>query len=156
MSTTSYSDAMGSVLERLQGVGYEFTPSHVNHAPMAAEAMAWLGYTDVLPRPTAVPTASNSSTSVGIRNCESVAVAPDDRRRDSQHRRAQVARGSREVRLAAFLSPSRPFRTASHCFGSRPAHGGSRDQGSTQPGSIIRRTGGTGHGWRDIMVSPGS
>lgn len=46
MSATSYSDAMGSVLERLQGVGYEFAPSHVNHAPMAAEAMAWLGYTD--------------------------------------------------------------------------------------------------------------
>jgi hypothetical protein len=46
MSTTSYSDAMESVLERLEGVGYEFAPSHVNHAPMAAEAMAWLGYTD--------------------------------------------------------------------------------------------------------------
>jgi hypothetical protein len=49
MSTTSYSDAMGSVLERLQGAGYEFAPSHVNHAPMAAEAMAWLGYTDEVP-----------------------------------------------------------------------------------------------------------
>jgi hypothetical protein len=46
MTTTSYSDAMGSALERLQGVGYEFPPSHVNHAPMAAEAMAWLGDTD--------------------------------------------------------------------------------------------------------------
>jgi hypothetical protein len=46
MTTTSYSDAMRSVLDRLQGVGYEFGPSHVNHAPMAAEAMAWLGYTD--------------------------------------------------------------------------------------------------------------
>ena len=46
MSTTSYSDAIESVLERLRGVGYEFAPSHVNHAPMAAEAMAWPGYTD--------------------------------------------------------------------------------------------------------------
>jgi hypothetical protein len=49
MTTASYSDATRSVLDRLQGVGYEFGPSHVNHAPMAAEAMVWLGYADEVP-----------------------------------------------------------------------------------------------------------
>jgi hypothetical protein len=46
MPATSYSDAVSAALERLQGVGYEHGPSLVNHAPMAAEAMAVLGYTD--------------------------------------------------------------------------------------------------------------
>jgi hypothetical protein len=49
MAATSYGDAMGAALERLQGVGYEFGPAFVNHAPMAAEALARLGYTDEVP-----------------------------------------------------------------------------------------------------------
>jgi hypothetical protein len=50
MPTTSYSDAMSAALQRLQGVGYEWGPSLVNHAPMAAEAMAVLGYPEQVPR----------------------------------------------------------------------------------------------------------
>jgi hypothetical protein len=46
VSMTRYGEAMRSVLGLLQGAGYEWGLSHVNHAPMAAEAMAWLGYTD--------------------------------------------------------------------------------------------------------------
>lgn len=49
MATASYDDAMGAALERLKGVGYEFGPNFVNHAPMAAEALALLGYTDEVP-----------------------------------------------------------------------------------------------------------
>ena len=49
MAATSYDDAVGAALQRLRGVGYEFGPSFVNHAPMAAEAMARLGYTDEVP-----------------------------------------------------------------------------------------------------------
>ncbi len=49
MAATTYDDAMGAALERLQGIGYEWGPSFVNHAPMAAEALARLGYTDDVP-----------------------------------------------------------------------------------------------------------
>jgi Questin oxidase-like len=49
MPAASYSDAMSAALQRLRGVGYEHGPSLVNHAPMAAEAMALLGYTDEVP-----------------------------------------------------------------------------------------------------------
>lgn len=49
MATASYDDAMGAALERLKGVGYEFGSNFVNHAPMAAEALAALGFTDEVP-----------------------------------------------------------------------------------------------------------
>ena len=45
----SYADAVNGALQRLEGVGYEFGPSFVNHAPMAAEALARLGLTDDVP-----------------------------------------------------------------------------------------------------------
>ena len=47
-ATSSYTDAVNEALQRLQGVGYEFGPSFVNHAPMAAEALAYLGYSDIV------------------------------------------------------------------------------------------------------------
>lgn len=46
MPTISYADAMGAALERLQDIGFEHGPAFVNHAPMAAEALAELGHTD--------------------------------------------------------------------------------------------------------------
>lgn len=49
MTSTTYSDAVGGALERLRGVGYEWGPSFANHAPMAAEALARLGYADEVP-----------------------------------------------------------------------------------------------------------
>lgn len=49
MVALSYSEAMNEVLERLSDVGYEHSGRLVNHAPMAAEALAFMGYTDVLP-----------------------------------------------------------------------------------------------------------
>src|ERR1700735_604215 len=49
MAATTYDDAVSAALERLGGVGYEWGPSFVNHAPMAAEALARLGYTDDVP-----------------------------------------------------------------------------------------------------------
>jgi Questin oxidase-like len=49
MAATTYDDAVSAALERLRGVGYEWGPSFVNHAPMAAEALARLGYTDDVP-----------------------------------------------------------------------------------------------------------
>jgi hypothetical protein len=49
MPAMTYTDAVGDALHRLQGVGFEHGPSLVNHAPMAAEALARLGYADVVP-----------------------------------------------------------------------------------------------------------
>jgi hypothetical protein len=49
MTSTTYSEAVGGALERLRGVGYEWGPSFANHAPMAAEALARLGYEDEVP-----------------------------------------------------------------------------------------------------------
>ncbi|WUH88812.1 hypothetical protein OG900_38145 [Streptomyces sp. NBC_00433] len=46
MTALTYTDAMGGALERLRSVGYEHGTMLVNHAPMAAEAMATLGYAD--------------------------------------------------------------------------------------------------------------
>nr|WSY51606.1 hypothetical protein OG999_16725 [Streptomyces sp. NBC_00886] len=49
MAASTYNDAMAEALERLSTVGYEHgTRSLVNHAPMAAEALAHMGYTDVV------------------------------------------------------------------------------------------------------------
>ncbi len=44
MTTVTYVDAMNEALDRLQGIGYEHGAVLVNHAPMAAEALATLGY----------------------------------------------------------------------------------------------------------------
>src|SRR5437660_7418252 len=49
MATLSYADAMCDALDRLRGIGYEHGTRFVNHAPMAAEAMAALGYADAVP-----------------------------------------------------------------------------------------------------------
>ncbi|MGH3428862.1 MAG: questin oxidase family protein [Pseudonocardiaceae bacterium] len=49
MATMSYADAVSEALQRLQGVGFEHGPSFANHAPMAAEALARLGYADDVP-----------------------------------------------------------------------------------------------------------
>jgi hypothetical protein len=49
MATLTYVDAMGEALDRLRGVGYEHGGKLVNHAPMAAEALATMGYADVVP-----------------------------------------------------------------------------------------------------------
>jgi len=46
MTGLTYTDAMGGALDRLRSVGYEHGTMLVNHAPMAAEAMATLGYAD--------------------------------------------------------------------------------------------------------------
>jgi hypothetical protein len=46
MTALTYTDAMGGALDRLRSVGYEHGTMLVNHAPMAAEAMATLGYAD--------------------------------------------------------------------------------------------------------------
>nr|AAO65359.1 Pd2U [Streptomyces sp. WP 4669] len=40
---------MGEALQRLHGVGFEHGGSFVNHAPMAAEALAHMGYADEVP-----------------------------------------------------------------------------------------------------------
>jgi hypothetical protein len=45
----SYTDAVNEALDRLRGVGFEHGPTFVNHAPMAAEALAHMGYTDEVP-----------------------------------------------------------------------------------------------------------
>ncbi|MFF7253227.1 hypothetical protein [Streptomyces microflavus] len=50
MSPLTYTDAVGGALERLRGVGFEHGPRFVNHAPMAAEALAYMGYADDVPR----------------------------------------------------------------------------------------------------------
>ncbi|WP_406436120.1 questin oxidase family protein [Streptomyces sp. NBC_00631] len=49
MAALSYTDAMNGALERLRSVGYEHGRSFVNHAPMAAEALAHMGYADEVP-----------------------------------------------------------------------------------------------------------
>ncbi|MTE20996.1 DUF4243 domain-containing protein [Streptomyces sp. TRM43335] len=49
MAALSYTDAVNEALQRLGGVGFEHGPSLVNHAPMAAEALARTGYADVVP-----------------------------------------------------------------------------------------------------------
>lgn len=46
MAALSYTDAVNEALDRLRGVGFEHGPRFVNHAPMAAEALAHMGYTD--------------------------------------------------------------------------------------------------------------
>jgi hypothetical protein len=46
-----YHEAVNDALDRLEGLGYEWgSSSFINHAPMAAEAMARLGYGDHLPQ----------------------------------------------------------------------------------------------------------
>ncbi|MEV7325333.1 hypothetical protein [Streptomyces sp. NPDC093970] len=49
MAHLTYTDAMNGALERLGSVGYEHGRSFVNHAPMAAEALAHMGYADEVP-----------------------------------------------------------------------------------------------------------
>jgi hypothetical protein len=49
MSPLTYADAMGEALDRLRGVGYEHGTTLVNHAPMAAEALASMGYASAVP-----------------------------------------------------------------------------------------------------------
>ncbi|MFF5141965.1 hypothetical protein ACFY6U_19905 [Streptomyces sp. NPDC013157] len=49
MAALTYTDAMNGALERLRSVGYEHGRSFVNHAPMAAEALAHMGYADEVP-----------------------------------------------------------------------------------------------------------
>ncbi|MFJ6721817.1 hypothetical protein [Streptomyces sp. NPDC091259] len=49
MAALTYSDAMSEALQRLRGVGFEHGTSLVNHAPMAAEALAAMGYADEVP-----------------------------------------------------------------------------------------------------------
>ncbi|MEU2619729.1 hypothetical protein ABZ642_16625 [Streptomyces sp. NPDC007157] len=49
MAHLTYTDAMNGALERLSSVGYEHGRSFVNHAPMAAEALAHMGYADEVP-----------------------------------------------------------------------------------------------------------
>ncbi|MFD1660310.1 hypothetical protein ACFSL4_19405 [Streptomyces caeni] len=49
MTTPSYTDALNEALLRLRDVGFEHGPSFVNHAPMAAEALARMGYTAEVP-----------------------------------------------------------------------------------------------------------
>src|ERR1700723_707820 len=44
----SYADAMSDALDRLSGIGFEHGSGLINHAPMAAEALATLGYADDL------------------------------------------------------------------------------------------------------------
>ncbi|MEW2067063.1 hypothetical protein [Streptomyces sp. NPDC007346] len=48
MSPLTYTDAVSGALERLRGVGFEHGPRFVNHAPMAAEALAYMGYADAV------------------------------------------------------------------------------------------------------------
>ena len=43
--TARYDDAVVDALDRLRGVGYEFGPGFAAHGPMAAEALAVLGFT---------------------------------------------------------------------------------------------------------------
>ncbi|MBN0046096.1 DUF4243 domain-containing protein [Streptomyces actuosus] len=49
MAALTYSDAVSEALTRLRSVGFEHGRSFVNHAPMAAEAMAHMGYADEVP-----------------------------------------------------------------------------------------------------------
>ncbi|GAA4491837.1 questin oxidase family protein [Actinoallomurus oryzae] len=47
-STISYGDAVNDALDRLRGVGFEFGPGFVNHAPMVAETLATVGCRDLV------------------------------------------------------------------------------------------------------------
>ncbi|MER6631570.1 hypothetical protein ABT301_25685 [Streptomyces sp. NPDC000987] len=49
MASLTYTDAVNEALERLRPVGFEHGRSFVNHAPMAAEALAHMGYADEVP-----------------------------------------------------------------------------------------------------------
>ncbi|MHC0431213.1 hypothetical protein ACX6XY_13615 [Streptomyces sp. O3] len=49
MAALTYTDAVSEALQRLRGVGFEHGGSFVNHAPMAAEALAHMGYADEVP-----------------------------------------------------------------------------------------------------------
>src|SRR5438552_18635271 len=49
MTRLTYADAVDEALDRLRGVGFEHGPRFVNHAPMAAEALAHLGCADDVP-----------------------------------------------------------------------------------------------------------
>ncbi|MFC7310815.1 hypothetical protein ACFQVC_42210 [Streptomyces monticola] len=49
MTAVTYTEAVNDALERLSSLGYEHGPAFVNHAPMAAEALAYMGYTESLP-----------------------------------------------------------------------------------------------------------
>jgi hypothetical protein len=49
MPALTYHDAVAGAFDRLKDVGFEHGPSLVNHAPMAAEALAYLGLTDDVP-----------------------------------------------------------------------------------------------------------
>jgi hypothetical protein len=49
VAALTYSDAVSEALHRLRSVGFEHGRSFVNHAPMAAEAMAHMGYADEVP-----------------------------------------------------------------------------------------------------------
>lgn len=46
MSTATYTAAMDDALGRLTHIGFEQGGRFASHAPMAAEALAWLGFTD--------------------------------------------------------------------------------------------------------------
>lgn len=46
MTRMSYTEAVSGAFDRLKDVGFEHGPSLVNHAPMAAEALARMGLTD--------------------------------------------------------------------------------------------------------------
>src|ERR1700687_2951885 len=46
MQTISYSDAVHGALDRLRPTGFYIDDLFANHAPMAAEALARLGYCD--------------------------------------------------------------------------------------------------------------
>lgn len=48
MSEMSYGDAVNDALDRLHGVGFEFGPGFVNHAPMVAETLAAIGCRDIV------------------------------------------------------------------------------------------------------------
>lgn len=48
MSLMSYGDAVNDALDRLRGVGFEFGPGFVNHAPMVAETLAAVGCRDIV------------------------------------------------------------------------------------------------------------
>jgi hypothetical protein len=48
MSELSYGDAVNDALDRLRGVGFEFGPGFVNHAPMVAETLATIGCRDIV------------------------------------------------------------------------------------------------------------
>ena len=49
MTSKSYDDAVSEALDRLRNIGYEHGRSFVNHAPMAAEALACMGHADDVP-----------------------------------------------------------------------------------------------------------